>query len=119
MTGSRLPDGVPADNSAKSFSDDDRQNYAAPDMATPKFTRPGGAPAEEARPQAAFNANTFEDADDDQIRMLPGSINPVMMFVVLALVIGLIGALAFMNSRPGLPLCSTQPEWNQYDCRAG
>lgn len=118
MSGPKLPDGVPADNTTKKFSSEDGQSFAAPDMATPRFVRPGGVPAEDMRPAAGFHAHSIEEGDDDTIRFMPASFNPAILFGALALVVVAIGVFAMVNNKPGLPSCSTQPEWNQYNCRA-
>lgn len=124
MTKIDLPEGVPADNQTKaSFGVDD---FAAPDMATPSFVREG--PGFDHRAKRVVREEYEEivedddDEDEEEIHHRPRpprqAGNLAIMIAVVALFAAL-SAIVIANSRSDTPLCSSQPAWNQYNCRAG
>lgn len=119
MSNGKLPDGVPFDNeTSSSFGvGDGEPRFKAPEPATPKF-----APErelierEEVRVHHAHQADHYAD-DEESIRLIP-SVNPTVLLVVLSVLLFTVAAIVVTNSRDGLPNCASQPEWNQYNCRA-
>ena len=133
MSRFELPEGVPADNQAKVFSNgvssDGGQrdaSFAAPDMATPRFAQSSAGYSrvvvvvdedEEEDGEAEVIVKRDEDDDDDIAFALP----PKPWLVVGGIAIALI-ALSFLVANKNVepqPYCSQQPEWNQYNCIPG
>lgn len=123
MTHSKLPDGVPADNEAKQrFAASGEGEYRAPDMATPNYARektPAAAPAAVERAGSKFSATTFEDDERTAPAAIPPQVRKLQWFIAIAAVLAALAVLAIAMSGESLPLCSSQPDWNQYNCRAG
>ena len=137
----QLPEGVPASNHEKrqtvcDTASSDRAGFAAPDMATPRFTRetPAAKPnavefaaANDQRPFAA--ASGFDDNAVGAVGALSASRKPVsdkplfstqqmILLAALLLLLGMLGAaIMIFSSNSQLPLCADQPTWNQYNCR--
>lgn len=111
MSGYRLPDGVPPDNQQT----ETKASFVAPETATPGFSRerqpltsrPGAAPA-------AAKAAPMQTAPlTRQLGRVPMALAAVTLLVAVISVAGLV-----MNQNR-LPLCSEQPDWNQYNCIPG
>lgn len=123
MTRISLPAEVPADNRSKPGVGDDAC-FAPPEMAVPRFAgeveKPRKtAPAVPARQDYA--PSEYED-DDEEDRPRARSQPPTQarnltMMIVIVSLIGLLGVIVFAAGGKPLPLCSEQPEWNQYNCR--
>ena len=131
-----LPDGVAPTNEKGAHKE--TVGFAVPDTATPEFTNPGNRPP---RPRAAktdpprlkngrFHRFEEDDEDDDddkrrkkdpiQIVHGPHAPGPVILLVAIGLVLAALAAFVIVRNQPNeLPLCSEQPDWNQYNCRAG
>lgn len=133
MSRSNLPEGVAPDNeplvSNPSFSDGvtGAPDFTAPDIATPGFVRSNLMRSNATRPDAALSAHThatghheiIED-DDKPIKLLPGGGMSVAIIIAIALLLLSFATVLYaVNNRQTMPLCSSQPEWNQYNCRAG
>lgn len=141
MSRFRLPDGVSPDNQARTFGAPASAEpaFRAPDTATPDFAIPASNAGFEAReslkdvpvfvraPDLAprFAKVTIETDDDDDEEEANGLLHgphapaPVLVFVAIGLL--LIAFAAFVVSQrqePVLSDCASQPEWNQYNCRA-
>ncbi|MEO1241834.1 MAG: hypothetical protein AAFX54_07995 [Pseudomonadota bacterium] len=123
MTRIDLPEGVPPDNEAtRSFKGN---GFQAPDMATPAFTRetPGLDHKAKRIVREEYEEIVEDDDDEDDERPRPriesnSNTNLAIMIAVTALFVAL-GAIVVANNRGDAPLCSSQPAWNQYNCRAG
>ena len=124
----KLPKGVPASNREAPT----QARFVAPDAATPLFVRDGLRHAPGAgfhEPEKPLGASPEDD--DDRKKPAPGARRregallidaagwpgPAIAAAALLAVAGVIGAALIANSRPALPLCSEQPDWNQYNCR--
>ena len=143
MSRFRLPDGVPQDNQARTFAaaSGGAPEFKAPDPAAPDFAIPASnagigireklkdAPAFVRAPDpsphfAKVTIETDDDEDDDeevQNGLVHGPHPPAPVLVLIAIGLLLIAFAAFVVSQrqePGLPDCASQPEWNQYNCRA-
>lgn len=120
------------------------RDFIAPNTATPDFAIPAdnkpcmpGADAVDAPffarpPDLAPHFTTViietddddeEDDDDDEEEngLVHGPHPPAPFLILVAIGLLLIALAAFIVSRneePGVPDCSGQPEWNQYNCRA-
>ncbi|MHA7870817.1 MAG: hypothetical protein ACX939_00555 [Hyphococcus sp.] len=125
MTQANLPDGVPPDNQTKaSFSEGE---FTAPDMATPAFARERPALDHKAtRVVREEYEEIVEDDDDDDdetdyARARPRLDNTGTMAIIISIaaLMAALGAIVIANARRDLPPCSSQPSWNQYNCRAG
>lgn len=124
MTKIDLPEGVPADNQTKaSFGGGD---FEAPDMATPSFAREKPAFDHKAKRivREEYEEIVEEDDDEDDDRHLrprndPPNNNGLAIMIAITALFAALVAIVIANSRSDLPLCSSQPEWNQYNCRAG
>ncbi len=121
-----LPDGVAPDNSPKSsFSSDDERasGFNAPDMATPEFARSALRSTDANAHAHLVVQNQVEqtvEVEGAPIRLLPTGSMTVAIIVALALLlVGFATVIYAANNRQSQPLCSSQPEWNQYNCRAG
>ena len=138
MTKIELPDGVPFDNEGKAELSD--RAHDLPDMATPHFkqatfsqdTKNNQAPRNHASQNPALQTETsqrdfstlVEDDDhtssrDHHERRSGGSHNQMMIIAAIAALLFLMGAVFLTMNKSGLPLCSSQPSWNQFNCRAG
>ncbi len=117
-----LPDGVPPDNGTRTgFSAADAAgkgpDYRPPDMATPQFSQP--QTSHSVIPQTTdCIVEGGGDHEGRSAKMLPGPVNSIMMFTALAAVLALLGAIAIASNQTSVPNCSSQPEWNQYNCQA-
>jgi len=122
MTGSRLPDGVSADNKAKArFVRSDDGDYRAPEMAVPDFARRQALAmtSKAARSDGAKFAASFEDDDRSAPAAVPPQVKKLQWIIAIAAVLAALGVIAIAMRGETLPLCSSQPDWNQYNCRAG
>ena len=125
MSRSDLPEGVAPDNSPKSsFSSADEMTpeFTAPDMATPEFAKPMRPHMDAKMDAHAQHVVHHEVAGEDEppIKLFPSGSMTVAVIIALALLlVGFATVIYAANNRQTLPLCSTQPEWNQYNCRAG
>lgn len=142
MSRFRLPDGVPPDNQARTFaaSSGEATEFKAPDTATPDFAIPASnagfgirenlkdAPAFVRAPDPAphfakVTIETDDEDDDEEVKngLVHGSHPPAPVLVLVAIGLLLIAFAAFVVSQrqdPVLSDCASQPEWNQYNCRA-
>lgn len=127
---SRLPPGVPESN--------ERQDFSAYQQPAPSFDRPpdpARAPASDAA--SLFREPSAPADDDDQDRRRDerrrppavdrsdiagmgglGLSNQAILLLIGLIFVGLTAYLVMKNREP-VPLCSEQPEWNQYNCRPG
>lgn len=131
----RLPDGVPAGNDemtkahAAGRASFASSEFAAPDMATPRFARKpaaqgSGAVATTPQQRRLYGAQAVvEGATQDARRGAPRASGRKMIpggrAILFAAILFLLGALAFgvmLNGSGGLPPCAEQPHWNQYNC---
>ncbi len=124
MTRIDLPEGVPADNQIKASFDGDK--FEAPDMATPSFAREKPAFDHKAKRIVREEYEEIVEEDDDEDdgdrprpRVDPPNHNGLAIMIAITALFAALGAIVIANSRSDLPLCSSQPEWNQYNCRAG
>jgi len=120
---SALPEGVRPDNDEPART---HAGYTAPDMATPRFAAaPAGAPSLNAsarrivreRVEEIIEEEDDDDDDDSGHRPSNGKSSAALMIAIAAILLALL-ALVFSMNRGQTPLCSSQPEWNQYNCRA-
>lgn len=137
MTKSLLPEGVPPDNkSLRAAAGNDRPvidganctiDYRAPDMATPHFQRK--TPLSQASLQPAImpaQSDLREAAPDNADkrrnvggwRALPANVRMMTHFAALGAGLALLVAIVLATKGGQLPLCSSQPDWNQHNCRA-
>lgn len=105
-----LPDGVPSFNAAPEESAADDAPYVAPNTATPHFG-------------VREKADSARLADGAKARrrdlMSREHQNMTLLIAVVALAMAIGGVLLLRSPRAEmLPLCSSQPEWNQFNCRA-
>ncbi len=135
MSRFKLPDGVPPDNqtgnqtsnrTGAAFSPSDKTGgaYQAPDMATPQYSKPVHEAAKHDDKtrrvmRGQFSEIVREDEGDEDIKILPARAGGIALITLIAAVLAALGAIVVMNSRQEIPLCSEQPEWNQYNCRPG
>lgn len=125
MSRSDLPEGVAPDNSPKSSfssSNEVASEFTAPDMATPEFAKPERLRMDAKMDAQALHVVHDEAAGEDEtpIKLFPSGSMTVAVIIALALLlVGFATVIYAANNRQTLPLCSTQPEWNQYNCRAG
>ena len=132
MSRFELPDGVPPDNShraAFSGKRTDEGDYAAPDMATPRFARPGASTSERVEDRLRQTMDVIiidTDDDDDKPDQKPSKPAPKkdknrkrMIYIAIgaALAFILLVVVAVALGQP--PLCADQADWNQYNCRKG
>lgn len=118
MSGYRLPDGVPPDNQQT----ETKPSFVAPDTATPGF-------AHERKTSEDEFQNSYNDmlagqtaAPAPATRQPSVSRRQARFTIALALVVLLFAAVslgAFLSNQHRLPLCSEQPDWNQYNCIPG
>ncbi len=105
-----LPDGVPTDNGTRVSLSATQRDYVAPDTVTPSFVEPASA-------DIKLNASAAKAQRRDLMSREHQNMTLLIAVVTLAMAIG--GVLLLRS--PGgeaLPLCSAQPEWNQFNCRA-
>ncbi len=138
MTKIELPDGVPFDNEGKTLMSD--RAHDLPDMATPQFnqatfsqdSKSNQAPTERSPQNPALQSQSsqrefstlVEDDDHSGSRDLHerrsgSSHNQLMIIAAIAALLVLMGAVFMTMNKGGIPLCSSQPSWNQFNCRAG
>lgn len=129
MKDSDLPAGVPPSNEIKTdFSGDSRNQdraprepYAAPDMATPQYSKTkaaDGEPGYLARTAMGADDSDFLDEDENgDVSLMPNNMTPILLILVIGGLLAALGAIVLANNQQELPDCSTQPEWNQYNCR--
>lgn len=116
MSGYRLPDGVPPDNQQTEA----KASFVAPDTATPGFSRERKA-LENSRQKSYNSALTEQTGAQAAASHRPsvGGQRQARFTMALATVILAFAAVsigAFLLSQDRLPLCSEQPDWNQYNC---
>ena len=125
MTHSKLPAGVPADNQTKTNAEGPAS--APPEMAVPRFANnapraSGDGPAQTAPAQFRRGLEFEDDVETSPVRAqrrIPGPAKNLSIMIAIVALIGALGAALFMMNGDKMPLCSTQPEWNQYNCRTG
>ena len=105
----KLPEGVSADNGpSASFSTGDE--FVAPETATPRFD-------ERDIPSDAADTKAAAASRPDLMSREHQNLTLLIAVVTLAMAIG--GVLLLRTPKAEtMPDCSTQPEWNQYNCRA-
>lgn len=122
MSRVELPEGVAPTNEKTSFQ--------TPDVATPDFAR---TPQESLKPKTVREKHeTYErvveedeededEDDEDHLIHVHGPHGPgqLVLMIAIALLLAALAVFVFMSNRQETPLCSEQPEWNQYNCRAG
>ena len=123
MTKIDLPDGVPFDNEGKpSLSG---APYRAPNMATPQFELQTQGRDHKANHAVRGEFSTLvEDEDlsdggDHHPRRRSGPGNNVIILIAVTALLAALGAIVAANTQGDTPLCTSQPLWNQYNCRAG
>ncbi len=95
--------------------------WSVPDMATPSFASVRKRFDSKARRVVREEYEELVDDDDDAPRPPrkksppPSYVWPIAVAAIFISIISLMVALA----DDSVPLCSEQPEWNQYNCRAG
>lgn len=105
-----LPDGVPSFNAAPTEGDVENAPYVAPDTATPHFDAP--KEIESARLADGAKARRRDIMSREHQNM-------TLLIAVVALAMAIGGVLLLRSPKAEmLPLCSSQPEWNQFNCRA-
>lgn len=122
---SKLPAGVPGDNQPK--GETDAAAFAPTEMAAPRFAdEPPKADRgffARAMRKGHARALEFEDDMENDIvraqRRAPSSAKTLSIMIAIVALVGALGAALFITGRNKTPLCSSQPEWNQYNCRAG
>jgi len=123
MTSGRLPDAVPPDNSARARFAGGDEAYRAPEMAVPLFAGRRTAAPDMAQLGTAQRAAATPFEDDDAGYSGPSSVpGPARLWsYAVGAIILVLGLAAFFIAITGnnLPLCSSQPDWNQYNCRMG
>ncbi len=107
----KLPDGVAIDNGARPSRGEPSRDYVAPNTATPTFRKP---PVADNR----LNASDVKAPRRDLMSREHQNLTLMIAVVTLAMAIGGVLLLRTPKSEV-LPLCSSQPEWNQFNCRAG
>lgn len=130
-----LPEGVAPTNETGSMSES--AGFSVPNTATPEFACANDQPvlSAAAQPEPIQTSRgrfyRFEEDDDEDdedkkrkasVRSLHGAHPPraVIFLVAIVLVLAAIGAFVIAREQADpLPYCSEQPEWNQYNCRAG
>ena len=138
MTKIELPNGVPVDNEGTADLSD--RDHDLPNMATPQFQQPtfrqdlksNDAPRSkvslnpglESQASQRDFSTMVEDEDQSNGRELHerrqgGFQNQLMIIAAIAALMVMFGAFFVSANKGGLPLCSSQPSWNQFNCRAG
>lgn len=126
----QLPDGVSPTN-------DVNKSFSAPDVATPKFNA-GNYKSKSKSAASVSDGNNIdpkrfrgkaagEEIYEDEYVSDEDSANAgaprrkaaknSLLIAGVILLFAALGAIIVMNNRGKLPLCSDQPEWNQYNCR--
>ncbi len=106
-----LPDGVPPDNAASGRRIEVKADYVAPDTATSSFVE-----------RSSGDAPNFAEAAKAPRRDLMSREhqNLTLLIAVVALAMAIGGVLLLRTPKSEMaPVCSSQPEWNQFNCRAG
>ena len=133
MSRFELPEGVSPTNQ-KPLKDS--AAFAVPEVAAPIFAR--GMETETHAKTIHEKREVYErvveedddDDDDDDKRADDdedflhghdhgGRPNFLMLIFAIALLAAALAVIVIVNNRQLTPLCSTQPEWNQYNCRPG
>ena len=108
----QLPEGVPADNkpeAAFASGPETSSDFSAPETVTPRFEDTDQSPSLSSKAAAASRADLMSRQHQ----------NLTLLIAVVALAMAIGGVLLLRSPKAEvLPLCSTQPEWNQYNCRA-
>jgi len=129
MAKTELPEGIAPDNNGRSFMGD--REFRVPGMATPDFSEPplksmpriDDAVTNRATHRAAQDEYDEDDDEVMSVRSKPASTQGGSnIHVILILIIALfaMGAGIFIiKNQNTLPLCSSQPDWNQFNCRSG
>ncbi|NOX95256.1 MAG: hypothetical protein GXP04_09240 [Alphaproteobacteria bacterium] len=129
MAKTELPEGITPDNNSRSSMSDGE--FLAPDMATPHYShslrkfmpRIDDAVANTATHRAAQDEYDEDDDEVMSVRSRPASTqgsSNFLMIVIFIIAVFAMGAGVFMiKNQNTLPLCSSQPDWNQFNCRAG
>lgn len=105
-----LPEGVAPDNGGRKVAYEARE-FAAPNVAAPQFAEDGPAR------QSAFAESAAVSERRDLMSREHQNITLLIAVVTLAMAIA--GIMLLRSPKiETLPLCSNQPEWNQYNCRA-
>ena len=128
----RLPDGVPASNDetpeiheAGRASFTSSSAFAAPDMATPRFSvkpaQGAGLMSPQRRGHDAVQA-VSDSAAQDARRAPPSGrklfpAGRTILFAAILILLGMLGVSVMLSGSGGLPPCADQPDWNQYNCR--
>ncbi len=143
MSRGTLPEGVaPANNGAVS---DERRTFSVPETSAPEFSKPAASPvfpdqtlpalrkasAAASKPMA-LKGKVFDrfveddDEDEDDARddnlasaHVPHAPGPVIILIAIVLVLAALAAFVLVQNQQPTPDCADQPEWNQYNCRAG
>jgi hypothetical protein len=130
-----LPEGISPTNEKSVFSDD--AEFTAPQTAIPEFSK-ACTPDPSKKPEMAsvshprfkskisdrFVREEDDDEDDkqnDEVNILhgPHTPGPLIILIAIGLVLAALAAFVLVSNQQPLPLCADQPDWNQYNCRAG
>lgn len=106
----KLPEGVPMDNGVRQTPSETSRDFSAPNTATPSFVEP--APT-----SRTVSTQTVKARGRDLMSREHQNMTLLIAVVTLAMAIGAVLLLRSPRSE-ALPLCSEQPEWNQFNCRA-
>jgi hypothetical protein len=126
MSRVQLPDGVPPDNRARGFAAP--SGFAAPDTATPAFDKSREGLRDHDRVGLSRVVIEVDDEDDDEMeneneddKLIHGPHHQAQTLILIAigLVLAALAAYVVSQNQNPAPLCANQPEWNQYNCRAG
>ena len=109
-----LPPEVPADNGTPGAAGPAASaEFKAPDMATPAFSND----VRSLTPPALSESKSDSAARGDM--MSRDYQNLVLMISIVTLAVAIGGILLLRAPKDPMPPCAEQPEWNQYNCRAG
>ena len=116
MVRSDLPPGVSPTN--------DKSDLSATASAPPTFAaapKPGLADDDQSTiERSQFTAQSAHAGDGHAAKpAMPRLFNPVLATIIIAGVLAVVAAAFVAANRSPQPLCSEQPHWNQYNCRAG
>ena len=131
LPNSSLPRGIPADNSSLPGE----AAFNAPDTATPNFSAEPGRQNSTGNFKPftgeAISAGAFEEEnarggsgapsgqDPHHSSGMPLAFRQMATISIAAVLIAAALVATLLITGNKLPLCSTQPDWNQYDCRQG